>query len=108
MRANLPMELSMEATMRELARVLLDSTATSSAAPATVNRVCAYCEREFGPVDLPNKSHGYCRRHVREYVIPDMEASGVPDEVIERYKARANDPNDTGFSPDMAEGGRAT
>ena len=46
-------------------------------------RVCAACEKEFGPVRVgpgQQKSHGFCRRHSTEYYPDSVQLiAGMPD-----------------------------
>lgn len=60
-------------------------------------RVCAACEKEFGPVDsggLP-KSHGMCRRHWIEYYVTQL---GVP---VEQATEKAS--KYSSFCPDLGQ-----
>jgi len=62
------------------------------------HRVCAACEKEFGPapeIEGQPKSHGYCKRHT----LGMYKEMGAAPEKIRQIASRP----DEHFSPDMAQ-----
>ena len=60
-------------------------------------RVCAACEKEFGPAPAQpgtQKSHGLCRRHMADA----YKDAGFPEKIAELPSKP-----DENFSPDMAQ-----
>lgn len=75
--------------IREQALLLVASMLNED---GSIVRVCASCEREFGPLRVgpgQQKSHGFCRRHMIDYALRELgdpgyagEVKAMPDEVF--------------------------
>lgn len=71
-----------------------------SAEDSHIVSVCAFCEREIGPMRVAQgqlKSHGFCKRHAA------TQLKGLPQDTIDEFMRRFLSDPEAKWPPDLKE-----